>query len=89
MRTISPRPTGGGPNPTLEGVDRHSAALKRSYQAEGPEGYWRQQLRDALQANKPDGHFGIAVICMHLGERDKALDWIEKGLRAHDPYTFY
>jgi hypothetical protein len=26
---------------------------------------------------------------MHLGERDKALDWSEKGMRAYDPYTFY
>jgi hypothetical protein len=28
-------------------------------------------------------------IYMYLGERDKALDWIEKGMRPHDPYTFW
>jgi len=46
-------------------------------------------LAIALERYKPGAHYGtedIAAFYARLGEADKALDWLEKGYRVHDPY---
>ena len=62
------------------------AALGRAYKGGGIRGAWRWDL-ERLERLAQEGRFGtgIAIRYAYLGEKDKALDWLEKGYEEHAP----
>jgi TolB-like protein/tetratricopeptide (TPR) repeat protein len=64
--------------------------LERAVRADGVRGYWSWRLED-LQARQRSGRGGpvsyveLAECYAGLGNRDRALDLLEQGARAHDP----
>ena len=74
----------GWPNPPVPDLE---AALA----AQGPAGYWRLRV-DRMEANRSKGPvqpFGIAVAYAHLGDRGRALTWLEQGVEERDPWAIY
>lgn len=66
--------------------------LKAAYAARGERGYWRELLLIALNGRRPNDHYGttdIAQIYMRLGDREHAIEWLEKGYAVHDPFLIY
>ncbi len=62
------------------------AALGRAYRAGGIRGTWRWDL-ERLEKLPRDQNAAIPVAIRYtsLGEKDKALDWLEKGYEEHTP----
>ena len=62
------------------------AALGRAYKGGGIRGAWRWDL-ERLKRLAQEGRFGtgIAIRYAYLSEKDKALDWLEKGYEEHAP----
>ncbi|MDQ4121423.1 MAG: winged helix-turn-helix domain-containing protein [Acidobacteriota bacterium] len=52
------------------------AALKQSYQKNGWNGFWRKYL-ELCEPSEEDA-FGKAVISLRFGDKEQALDWLEK-----------
>jgi TolB-like protein/DNA-binding winged helix-turn-helix (wHTH) protein len=71
---------------TLEGASpKDVEALGRAYQAGGMRGVWRWILEDRKNRGVlVTAPHAVAIIYSHLGEKDKALEWLEKGYRQHD-----
>jgi TolB-like protein/Tfp pilus assembly protein PilF len=60
------------------------AALGRAYKVAGIRGAWRWDLaRLEKLPQKEDAAFSFAIRYASLGEKDKALDWLEKGYEGH------
>jgi hypothetical protein len=71
--------TGEDPSEAL----RREDALRAALAARGPSGYWAELLTTAQIDNKvPEAYsstsYGIAVIYARLGEKDKALESLER-----------
>jgi tetratricopeptide (TPR) repeat protein len=61
-------------------------ALGRAYKVGGIRGFWRRRLESLERLpRKEDAATKFAVIYASLGEKDKALDWLEKGYKEHAP----
>ena len=72
------------PNPPVPDLE---AALA----AEGPAGYWRRRV-ERIEANRRKGPvqpFGIAIAHIHLGDRQRALSWLEQAVEERDPWAVY
>lgn len=62
------------------------AALGRAYKVGGIRGAWRWDLERLERLPRDDyAATAIAVDYARLGEKDKALDWLEKGYEEHAP----
>jgi TolB-like protein len=70
--------TGEDPRDALKQED----ALRAALAAHGPRGYWAELLTGAQMNDKvPEGYFtsyGIAILYARLGEKDKALESLER-----------
>ncbi len=71
----------------LAGEEEHSALakealLRHAFATRGSQGYWKQILNfTQLPFNPPEDYnspFGIAILYAQLGEKSKALDFLEK-----------
>jgi TolB-like protein/DNA-binding winged helix-turn-helix (wHTH) protein len=61
------------------------AALRRAYNVGGIRGAWRWDL-ERLERLPPEAYaVAIAARYTSIGEKDKALDWLEKGYEEHAP----
>ena len=63
------------------------AALRRAYNVGGIRGAWRWDL-ERLERLPPEEYAAAAAIARHyasLGEKDKALEWLQKGYEEHAP----
>ena len=58
------------------------AKLREGYKKGGAEGYWRTTLEMQL-ASKPQDKIRIAMVYAKLGDRDKALDYLERAYAEH------
>jgi TolB-like protein/DNA-binding winged helix-turn-helix (wHTH) protein len=61
------------------------AALRRAYDVRGIRGAWRWDLERLERLPPEEAAVGIAMRYASLGEKDKALDWLEKGYEEHAP----
>jgi tetratricopeptide (TPR) repeat protein len=64
------------------------AAAKKAYAAEGWQGYWRKQLEVSTEElrRRPVPPYFMAELHARLGEKEKALEWLEKALERHSDY---
>jgi TolB-like protein/Flp pilus assembly protein TadD len=65
--------------------------LRQAYATGGPEGFWRKQL-EFLKADSEKGalqDYAIATVYGRLGDKEEAINWLEKAFRARDPYIVY
>jgi TolB-like protein/DNA-binding winged helix-turn-helix (wHTH) protein/Flp pilus assembly protein TadD len=66
----------------------HGNALKQAYDLRGPRGYWQKELEFADEAqNPPEANvtaFGRAILYAELGDKENALDWLEKAYADRD-----
>ena len=62
------------------------AALRRAYNVGGIRGAWRWDL-ERLERLPPEENASLAIARHYasLGEKDEALDWLEKGYEEHAP----
>ena len=63
------------------------AALRQAYNFSGMRGFWQKQLDQALERSKRQ-HVPATVIAgyyAHLGEREQAIQWLEKAYEERDP----
>ena len=66
---------------TLDGTQPEKiAALDSAYSESPTEGYWRW----CLENNPDDIPSRTAAIHAHLGDKDQAFAWLEKGYQEHD-----
>jgi tetratricopeptide (TPR) repeat protein len=69
---------------------RRIQRVQRAYESGGETGYWRESLAMALEGQKQGdsgrrgGGTEIARIYMHLGDREQAIDELERAYAAHD-----
>jgi TolB-like protein/DNA-binding winged helix-turn-helix (wHTH) protein len=63
-------------------------SLKAALAAGGPRGYWQRELDIKLTGRASDSHYDFSSIArcyMHLGQREEALQTLEKGYQMRDP----
>ena len=65
-----------------------TAALRKAFRTEGEKGYWMEHLAQDIQAMKRPGiAFSPTVVAgdyAQAGEKDKALEWLEKAYQARE-----
>jgi hypothetical protein len=66
----------------------HSADLERAYAEGGLEGLLREKVR-LYEANTVSVTYGLAELHSHLGERELALDWIERAYAERNFFLLY
>jgi serine/threonine-protein kinase len=69
-----------------------AGSLLAAYAEAGAEGYWRARLRlldERVGMTAPVVHYEYAVIHLHLGEVEAALDRLEKIVEAHAPAAVF
>jgi TolB-like protein/DNA-binding winged helix-turn-helix (wHTH) protein/Tfp pilus assembly protein PilF len=68
-----------------------TAELEASVAAHGPAGYWRLVVQsiEARRRIAPASPSAIATAYAHLGDRARALDWLEQAVEEHDPWAVY
>jgi tetratricopeptide (TPR) repeat protein len=68
-----------------------AATLRQGYLKAGAKGYWESKLQ-LLQAQSKQGYvppYNFAVIYASLGDRDRALEWLEKEYdEGHDGVVY-
>lgn len=68
------------------------AALGYIYAQSGQEAEAMSVLKELKELPSPEQSapaFGIALIYVGLGEKDQALEWLEKAKTEHDPFLIY
>jgi TolB-like protein/Tfp pilus assembly protein PilF len=74
----------------LQQASSHEQALKQAFESGGARGYWQKELEFAEEKQNPPEAYvtpvGRAIIYAELGEKDKALDWLEKAYEERDLY---
>ena len=66
-------------------VRQRYQGLRRAYEERGARGYWEQEWK--LSEQRPDqGLYEKAIIQMHLGDTNAALDWLEKSFVTRERY---
>ncbi len=76
----------GGPD--IEQRKRDADRLRHALASGGERGYWKECLALFLENHDPKDPNDLneaARLYMHLGDRARALDWLEKAYKAHDP----
>jgi tetratricopeptide (TPR) repeat protein len=71
---------------------RDADRLRRALASGGERGYWKECLALFLENHDPQDPTDLdeaARIYMHLGDSARALDWLEKAYKAHDPYLIF
>jgi tetratricopeptide (TPR) repeat protein len=65
--------------------------LQAALAARGPAGYWRLtiELMETSRRKGPVQPFGIAIAYAHLGDRARALTWLEQAVEERDPSAVY
>ena len=72
---------------TLAGKPSDAAALGRAYTLGGINGAWQWDLEQAKKARatrNEEAPLWLAGLYAFLGEKDKALEWLERGYEEHD-----
>jgi TolB-like protein/DNA-binding winged helix-turn-helix (wHTH) protein len=62
------------------------AALLDSYKSKGISGFWRERLKLNDQGILPLDTFSRAVIHARLGEKDKAIQYLQQNVQEHGAY---
>lgn len=65
--------------------------LRQAYASGGAGGYWRKQL-EFLKTDADKGllvDYAVASVYGRLGDKEQAVNWLEKAYHAHDPYVVY
>jgi TolB-like protein/DNA-binding winged helix-turn-helix (wHTH) protein/Tfp pilus assembly protein PilF len=73
-------------------VERNAGLLRSAYSTGGPRGYWRQRLALQLADWNPSSRYDTASIAgtyMHLGDKENALQWLEKAYELRDPFLIF
>ncbi len=55
-------------------------AYRDAYEAEGINGFWRERIK--VLSRYPVDAYGLAQCFARLGERARALDWLEEAYRS-------
>jgi Tfp pilus assembly protein PilF len=79
-------------NPYLKRVKHDADRLQRALASGGERGYWKECLALFLENHDPKDPNDLdeaARLYMHLGDRARALDWLEKAYKAHDPFLIF
>jgi TolB-like protein/Flp pilus assembly protein TadD len=65
--------------------------LEAALAAQGPAGYWRVVLKENEDRRKKGAAAPVtfAVIYTHLGDRQRALWWLEQAVEERDPWAVY
>ena len=73
---------------TPENADRKAAALTHALKTGGAEGYWRKRLEFSQQEyTKANGQaYRIAIVYARLGDRDRAMEYLEKAFTTREIY---
>jgi hypothetical protein len=72
----------GGETP--EKANREASELRAALASAGPRGYWRYKLDKIPLAERYS--IGPVALYMHLGNREEALDALEKGYQRREHY---
>ena len=76
---------------SAEAAARGAAKLRDGYRKAGARGYWQAWLElvtgDMKGRNVPPSK--VASIYAHLGEKDKAIEWLEKAYQQHENGVLY
>jgi len=70
-----------------EQAAKKAAELKAAYAASGAKGYWEKQLEYAKSAK--GSPYTMASIYARLGNKEEALEWLDRAFRERDPYVVY
>ena len=76
--------------PESQGAEAHKKVLD-AYRREGPKGYFRmmagllEERRKAREAGNPPPVTVVAANWLRAGEKEKAYQLLEEGLRQRDP----
>jgi len=79
-------------NPAIEQRKRDADRLRRALASGGERGYGKECLAPFFENHDPKNPNDLkeaARLYMHLGDRARALDWLEKAYQAHDPYLIF
>ncbi|MBA3599871.1 MAG: tetratricopeptide repeat protein, partial [Acidobacteria bacterium] len=72
-----------------EQVEKRAAALKEAYQKLGARGYWQKvfelEQEEARKRNTEISQSNLAEFQIRLGNREQALDLLEKAFEKRDP----
>jgi len=73
---------------SLQKAEAHRRVLMETFRSDGARGYWLKELEFANEdENPPEAYvtpFGKAIIYAELGEKGKALDWLETAYAERD-----
>ena len=75
---------------TASGQNQLASSLEQAYAVGGYTGYMRKQL-DQLKASsqtKPVSPLEFAYTYASLGEKDHAIEWLEKAYEERDPWLY-
>jgi TolB-like protein/DNA-binding winged helix-turn-helix (wHTH) protein len=74
----------------LETAREHGRALTHAFESDGPRGYWQKELEFAGEnQNPPESYvtpYGRAIIYSELGDRESALQELDKAYTGRDLY---
>jgi serine/threonine-protein kinase len=70
---------------------RTTAGMREAFAKNGWRGYWQFQLADLTKLRQETGNgytppYLIAQACVQLGDKEKAIEWLETGFRERDAF---
>jgi serine/threonine protein kinase/tetratricopeptide (TPR) repeat protein len=75
----------------MSGAAGLQAQLRNGYAHNGPAGFWEKFLEFLLESSKR-GYtppYQIAYMYCHLGQKDQAIAWLQRGVEIHDEWMIY
>jgi TolB-like protein/DNA-binding winged helix-turn-helix (wHTH) protein/Tfp pilus assembly protein PilF len=63
---------------SVKAAASEDVALRKAFAAEGATGFWRQLLTSNEKAGREIGEFDIPQLYARLGEKEKALEWLNR-----------
>ena len=73
---------------SLSGNDPENVeSLSAAFESGGWKGYWQESLRilKSHERQQPSSPLAFAPVYLKLGQREKALEWLERAYREHVP----
>lgn len=74
----------------IDSAREHGLALTRAFQSDGARGYWQKELEFAREKqNPPEAYvtpYGRAIIYSELGDKENAIEELEKAYAERDLY---
>jgi hypothetical protein len=66
--------------------EKMAPLLQKAYASAGARGYWQEMLRQQIELAKQGSVESsyVAVFYARLGDKDKAMEWLEKARAEHD-----